>query len=337
MRMGMIGMGRMGAGMARRLLRAEHGVVVYDVRKQAAAALSDDGAVVAGTLDELTTALEPPRVAWLMLPAAAVQGTIEALAALLAPDDVIVDGGNGFYGDDRSRAQTLEARGLHYVDVGVSGGIWGEERGYCQMIGGRADVVDRLVPLFAALAPGLGATPRTPGGADRPSNAERGYLHCGPSGAGHFAKMVHNAIEYGVMASYAEGLDILRHANAGRKPRGVDAETAPLREPDLYAYDFDLAALTELWRRGSVIGSWLLDLLAEALARDPHLDGFSGRVSDSGEGRWAVQAAVDEGVPAAALYAALSTRFASRDDEAFANKVVSALRAAFGGHRESRS
>ncbi|APR81527.1 6-phosphogluconate dehydrogenase, decarboxylating [Minicystis rosea] len=335
--MGMIGMGRMGAGMTRRLLRAEHGVVVYDVRKHAAAALSDDGAVAVETLDELAAALEPPRVAWLMLPAAAVSGTIEALAALLEPNDVIVDGGNGFYGDDIRRAQTLEARGLHYIDVGVSGGVWGEERGYCQMIGGRADVVDRLVPLFAALSPGLGATPRTPGSADRPSNAERGYLHCGPSGAGHFVKMVHNAIEYGMMASYAEGLAILRHANAGRRARGVDAETAPLREPELYAYDFDLAAIAELWRRGSVIGSWLLDLLAQSLAADPDLQGFTGRVSDSGEGRWAIQAAVDEGVPAAALYAALAARFTSRDDDAFANKVVSALRDAFGGHREGRS
>jgi 6-phosphogluconate dehydrogenase len=334
MRVGMIGMGRMGSGMARRLLRAGHSVVAYDVIAQASAELARDGAGVAGTIYDLVAALEPPRVAWMMLPAGVVQGTVEALAALVQPGDVIVDGGNSFFGDDIRRAHTLGARGIRYVDVGVSGGTWGAERGYCQMIGGPADVVQTLVPIFEALAPGVDAAPRTPARAGRSSTAELGYLHCGPSGAGHFVKMIHNVIEYGMMAAYAEGLNILRHANAGKRPPRADAETAPLREPELYQYDLDLADISELWRRGSVIGSWLLDLIAQALAEDPDLTGFAGRVSDSGEGRWAIEAAIDLGVPATALSAALYERFASRGEQEFADKLLSALRGAFGGHQE---
>jgi 6-phosphogluconate dehydrogenase len=334
MRVGMIGMGRMGSAMARRLLRAGHGVVVHDVNARTSAEVAKDGAVIAGTIDDLVAALEPPRVAWLMLPAGVVQGTVEALAALLQPGDVIVDGGNSFFGDDLRRANALRARGIRYVDVGVSGGTWGHERGYCQMIGGPADVVQTLVPIFAALAPGIDAAPRTPGREGRSSTAELGYLHCGPTGAGHFVKMVHNAIEYGMMAAYAEGLNVLHHANAGKRPQRPDAETAPLREPELYQYDFDLAAIAELWRRGSVVGSWLLDLIAQALAVSPDLAGFTGRVSDSGEGRWAVEAALDLSVPAAALSAALYERFASRGEQEFADKLLSALRSAFGGHAE---
>lgn len=328
-------MGRMGSAMARRLLRAGHGVVVYDVVAEAALAVAADGAVATGSLGELVAALEPPRVTWLMLPAAVVQDTIEALTTLLQPDDVIVDGGNGFHGDDMRRARALSTWGIGYVDVGVSGGIWGERRGYCQMIGGPADLVARLEPLFVALAPGADAAPRTPGDHDDPSPAEIGYLHCGPTGAGHFVKMVHNAVEYGLMAAYGEGFNILRHADAGRRPRPIDAETAPLREPELYQYELDVARIAELWRRGSVVGSFLLDLIAAVLAKDPALSGFSGRVSDSGEGRWAVQAAIDEGVPATTLSAALHERFASRAEREFADKVISAMRRAFGGHRES--
>lgn len=334
MRIGMIGMGRMGAAMARRLLRAGHAIVAYDVVPEAGRAVAQGGAEVAGTISDLVVALPPPRVAWMMLPAAVVEGVVEVLARLLQPGDVIVDGGNGFHGDDIRRARALETRGLRYLDVGVSGGVWGAERGYCQMIGGAAEAVRRLEPIFVALAPGAGAAPRTSGRAGRPSPAEIGYLHCGPSGAGHFVKMVHNAIEYGLMASYAEGLSILKHADAGKRPRGSDAETAPLREPELYRYDLDLAGIAELWRRGSVVSSWLLDLVAEALADSPDLAGYAGRVSDSGEGRWALQAAIDEGVPAAAIAAALFERFASRGEQEFADKVLSAMRHAFGGHLE---
>ena len=337
MRLGMIGMGRMGSNMARRLLRAGHEIVVHDVSPAAREAVAKDGAEAAGSLAELIAALDPPRVIWMMLPAAVVQRTLDALVPLLEPADVLVDGGNSFYRDDVRRAQALAARGLRYVDVGVSGGVWGAERGYCQMIGGPADVVRMLDPVFAALAPGIAAAPRTPGRDGERGTAEQGYLHCGATGAGHFVKMVHNGIEYGIMAAYAEGLNILRHANAGKQSRAADAETTPLREPEFYQYDLDLAEVAELWRRGSVIGSWLLDLTAQALLEGPDLERFTGRVSDSGEGRWTLQAAIDEGVPAPVLSVALSERFASRGDEQFADRVLSAMRYEFGGHVEKKA
>ena len=329
MDVGMIGLGRMGSNMARRLMRAGHVATVYDRSADAVEALARDGARGAHSLADLVDALPAPRVVCLMIPVAHVDATIDALSPLLAPGDVIIDGGNSFYQDDIARQARLAPRGVGYVDMGTSGGVWGLERGYCLMIGGDASVVRSLDPLFAALAPG-GAGEPTSGS----STAARGYLHCGPCGAGHFVKMVHNGIEYGMMAAYAEGLNILRHANVGTTSTGADAETAPVRRPEHYQFDFDLAAITEVWRHGSVITSWLLDLTAAALATDGSLQAFAGRVSDSGEGRWTVQAAVDEGVPAPVLTAALFERFSSRGAGEFSAKVLSAMRLGFGGHVE---
>jgi len=334
MRIGMIGLGRMGANMVRRLLRHGHQAVVFDRATQAVDALAKEGADGARSLADLVRQLPAPRVVWLMVPAGVVDTTIADLAPLLASGDVIVDGGNSYYVDDLRRARDLAGRGLHYVDVGTSGGVFGLERGYCQMIGGEAEVVGRLTPIFAALAPSREIAPPTPGRGDKPGTAESGYLHCGPSGAGHFVKMVHNGIEYGIMAAYAEGLGILRSANVGLTQHEHDAETTPLRDPDHYRYDLDIGEITELWRRGSVISSWLLDLTAQALLDSPDLAGYAGRVSDSGEGRWTIKAAVDEGVPAPVLTTALYQRFSSRGEGDYANKVLSAMRAAFGGHRE---
>jgi 6-phosphogluconate dehydrogenase len=334
MQLGMVGLGRMGAAMVRRLLRAGHDCVVHDARPEAAAPLCELGARPARSLAELVAALDAPRAVWLMLPAAGVDAALAELAPRLSRDDVVVDGGNSHYHDDLRRARELAARGVHHLDVGTSGGVFGLERGYCLMIGGEEAPVRRLEPVFAALAPGIGAAAPTPGREGRGGTAERGYLHCGPNGAGHFVKMVHNGIEYGIMAAYAEGLDLLRHADAGLAERAADAETAPLRHPEHYRYRFELADVAELWRRGSVIGSWLLDLTAAELAADPHLDAFEGRVSDSGEGRWTIQAAIEAGVPAPVLSAALYQRFRSQGGARFADQVLSALRHAFGGHRE---
>jgi 6-phosphogluconate dehydrogenase len=333
MQIGMIGLGRMGANMVRRLLRGGHDVVVFDVNAQAVADLAKEGAVGATSLADLCARLSGRRHVWMMLPVAFVDQTIAEVAAHLAPGDCLVDGGNSHYIDDIRRAKDLAAKGLRYLDVGVSGGVWGLERGYCQMIGGDAEAVAELDAVFATLAPGLGEIPRNPQ-AEGLGTAERGYLHCGPAGAGHFVKMVHNGIEYGLMAAYAEGLNVLRHADIGKHAYEKDAETTPLRHPEHYQYEFDLAAITELWRRGSVVGSWLLDLTAQALASDPSLEGFGGRVSDSGEGRWTLAAANDEGVPAPVLAAALFGRFSSRGNAEFMNKVMSAQRFAFGGHLE---
>jgi 6-phosphogluconate dehydrogenase len=334
MQVGMIGLGRMGASMVRRLLRGGHACVVYDVSAAAVEALAREGATGAASVEDFAARLAPPRVVWLMVPAAAVDATLDALIPRLAAGDVVVDGGNSYYRDDIARAARLAPRGLHYVDCGTSGGVWGLERGYCLMIGGEAEVVARLDPLFRTLAPGRGAAAPTPGRLARRGTAEEGYLHCGPHGAGHFVKMVHNGIEYGLMAAYAEGLNILRHANVGRRSRAVDAETAPLRHPEFYQYDFDLAAIAEVWRRGSVVASWLLDLTAAALAVDPALERFSGRVSDSGEGRWTLDAAIDEAVPAHVLAAALFERFSSRGEGEFQDRLLSAMRYEFGGHEE---
>ncbi len=336
MKLGLIGLGRMGANMARRWGSAGHTVVGYARHAETVQALVADGTLTAGatSLADLVAQLEPPRVLWLMVPAAAVDDTLTQLTPLLQRGDVVVDGGNSYYRDDIRRARELAAAGIRYLDCGTSGGVWGLERGYCLMIGGPDDAVALLEPLFAALAPGVAAAPRTPGRDGPPSPAEQGYLHCGPAGAGHFVKMVHNGIEYGVMAAYAEGLNILAHAGAGREGRAVDAETAPLREPELYQYQFDLPAVAEVWRRGSVIASWLLDLTAQALAQSPDLAGFSGRVSDSGEGRWTSIAAIDVSAPAPVLTTALYARFSSRGEADFADKVLSAMRYAFGGHLE---
>ena len=336
MQMGMIGLGRMGADMVRRLMRGGHECVVYDLNTEAVARLSNEGARGASSLVAFTDMLSKPRVAWLMVPAMAVEQVAEELSQRFEPGDIIVDGGNSHYVDDIRRAKVLATRRIQYVDVGTSGGVWGLDRGFCQMIGGDSEVVKHLDPLFAALAPAAGSAPRTPGrvGANR-GTAERGYLHCGPSGAGHFVKMVHNGIEYGIMAAYAEGLNILRQANVGARPQGSDAETAPLRNPEFYQYDFDLPEITETWRRGSVIASWLLDLTASALLRDPTLNSFAGHVADSGEGRWTVAAAIDEGVPAHVLSAALYERFSSRGHADFADRLLAAMRYQFGGHLES--
>jgi 6-phosphogluconate dehydrogenase len=334
MELGMIGLGRMGTNMVRRLLRAGHRCVVYDLNPRAMEALAPDGATSVGSLAELAQALSTPRAVWLMVPAGGVDGTLADLVPHLAPGDVVVDGGNSCYQDDLVRAASLKARGLHYLDVGTSGGVWGQERGYCLMIGGEDDAVRRLEPVFGSLAPGIDAAARTPGRTGQIAPAERGYLHCGPVGAGHFVKMVHNGIEYGLMAAYAEGLNILHHANDGAKNRATDAETTPLRHPEHYRYSLDLAAISELWRRGSVVSSWLLDLTAEALHESPGLETFAGRVSDSGEGRWTLQAAIDEAVPAPVLSAALFARFSSRGESAFADKLLSAMRHGFGGHHE---
>ena len=296
-----------------------------------------EGAEGAASLDEFVKKLKPPRAVWLMVPAAVVDSTIDQLTGRLEKGDILIDGGNSYYHDDIRRAAALKPKGIHYVDVGTSGGVWGLERGYCMMIGGEADIVRGLDPIFAALAPGLGATPRTPGREKAGGTAEQGYLHCGPNGAGHFVKMVHNGIEYGMMAAYAEGLNILKHASIGKEQQDVDAETTPLRRPELYQYDLNLADIAEVWRRGSVISSWLLDLTAQALLHSPELAEFSGRVSDSGEGRWTIDAAIDEGVPAPVLCAALFARFSSRGTDDYADKLLSAMRYAFGGHLEKKA
>ena len=334
MQIGMIGLGRMGANMVRRLMRHGHDAVVFDRSADAVSDLAKEGAIGVTSLATLVQKLAAPRAVWLMVPAGVVDVTIADLAPLLSPGDVVIDGGNSYYVDDLRRAKELAARKLHYVDVGTSGGVFGLERGYCQMIGGEKDIVSRLEPIFAALAPARDIASPTAGRGARPGSAELGYLHCGPSGAGHFVKMVHNGIEYGVMAAYAEGLGILRSANIGQTAQEHDAETTPLRDPAHYQYDFDIGDITELWRRGSVISSWLLDLTAQALAASPDLAGFAGRVSDSGEGRWTIKAAIDEGVPAPVLTTALYQRFSSRGEGDFSNKVLSAMRAAFGGHKE---
>ena len=335
MQLGMIGIGRMGGNMTRRLMRAGHEVVVYTTTATARDAFANEtGAIAASSLENLAERLKRPRAIWLMVPAAAVDPTLDGLGRALDKGDILIDGGNSYYVDDIRRARAFAARGVHYVDCGTSGGVWGLERGYCLMIGGDKAVIEHLDPIFATLAPGREAAPRLPGRERVGGTAEHGYLHCGPPGAGHFVKMVHNGIEYGVMAAYAEGLNILHHANAGRSEHAVDAETTPLRHPEEYQYDFDLRDVAELWRRGSVIASWLLDLTAGALLTDPDLSAFAGRVSDSGEGRWTIKAAIDEAVPAPVLTAALYERFSSRGESDFANKVLSAMRYGFGGHHE---
>ena len=338
MQIGMVGLGRMGANMVRRLMRDGHECVVYDVRPESVAAMADEGAVGAASLGELVEKLAPPRAVWMMVPAAITHDTIEQLAEVVEKGDVLIDGGNSYYRDDIDRAERLEARGIHYVDVGTSGGVFGLERGYCLMIGGRDEAVKLLDPVFRTLAPGLGSIERTPGREGEPSTAELGYLHCGPSGGGHFVKMVHNGIEYGLMAAYAEGLNVLHHANIGKTALEADAETAPVRDAQrFYSFDFDMPEIAEVWRRGSVIASWLLDLTAAALVESPELAAFSGRVSDSGEGRWTVAAAVDEGVPANVLSASLFSRFASRGEADYGDKLLSAMRKQFGGHAEKPS
>ena len=336
MQIGMIGLGRMGGNMVRRLLKGGHACVVFHRSKETVQPFVEAGATGTTDLKEFVQRLETPRAIWLMIPAAAVDGLLSEITPLLAKGDIVIDGGNSYYRDDVDRAKRLAAAGLHYVDCGTSGGVWGLERGYCLMIGGETDVVRRLDPVFATLAPGAGSIPKTPGRESRGGTAERGYLHCGPAGSGHFVKMIHNGIEYGVMAAYAEGLNILRHAGVGGKGHAVDAETTPLRNPEYFQFDFDLAEVTEVWRRGSVIASWLLDLTAAALAKSPELAEFSGRVSDSGEGRWTVLAAVEAGVPAHVLTASLYERFDSRGEADFQNRVLSAMRYAFGGHLEKK-
>ncbi len=335
MQLGMVGLGRMGSNLVRRLRAAGHECVVYDLNADTVAELAGEGATGTGSLAELVAALEKPRAVWVMVPAGTItEQTVNEVASHVDEGDVIIDGGNSYYRDDIARAAVLSKQGIHYVDVGTSGGVWGLERGYSLMIGGEEEVVERLAPLFAAIAPGVGAADRTPGRSGEPASEEHGYLRCGPNGAGHFVKMVHNGIEYGAMAAYAEGLNILRHANAGATSREADAETAPLEHPEDYPYDLDLTAVTEVWRRGSVIASWLLDLTASALLQSPTLEDFSGRVSDSGEGRWTAIAAIEEGVPAPVLLAALFSRFDSRDLDHFANQTLSAMRSQFGGHVE---
>ncbi len=334
MELGMIGLGRMGSNMVRRLMKAGHRCVVYNRHPEPVQALVKEGALGAASLEDFVKKLKLPRTIWMMVPAAVVDSTLQTLLPLLERDDVIIDGGNSHYHDDIRRAAELQPKGIHYMDVGTSGGVWGAERGYCLMIGGEKTVVQRIDPIFAALAPSVDAAPRTPGRETVGGTAEHGYLYCGPSGAGHFVKMVHNGIEYGIMAAYAEGLNILRHANAGKEHRTVDAETTPLRHPEHYAYDLNLADIAEVWRRGSVIASWLLDLTAISLLDSPDLAKFAGRVSDSGEGRWTIAAAIDESVPAPVLSAALYERFSSRGEADFADKLLSALRFQFGGHEE---
>jgi len=330
----MIGLGRMGANMVRRLLKGGHPCVVFDRSPKAVQELTQDKAVGASSLAEFVKKLEKPRAVWLMVPAAVVDTSIADLLPLLEKGDILIDGGNSYYIDDIRRAKELAPKGIHYVDVGTSGGVWGLERGYCMMIGGEPEVVKHLDPIFARLAPGTGDIARTPGREKADGTSEQGYLHCGPNGAGHFVKMVHNGIEYGIMAAYAEGLGILRSANVGTREHAADAETTPLRDPEHYQYDLDLPDIAEVWRRGSVIASWLLDLSASALIKDPNLKGFEGRVSDSGEGRWTIKAAIDEAVPAPVLTAALYERFSSRGEADFADKLLSAMRYEFGGHLE---
>jgi 6-phosphogluconate dehydrogenase len=337
MQLGMIGLGRMGANMVQRLLSGNHQCVVFDRSPKAVEELTRAKAVGASSIGDLVKKLEAPRAVWLMVPAAAVDASIADLVPLLSPGDILIDGGNSYYVDDIRRAKELAPKGIHYVDVGTSGGVWGRERGYCLMIGGEPTVVKHLDPIFATLAPGAGNIPRTPGREALGGTAERGYLHCGPNGGGHFVKMVHNGIEYGIMAAYAEGLGILRSANIGKQGHEVDAETTPLRDPEHYQYDFNLPDIAEVWRRGSVVASWLLDLSASALVKDPALKAFQGRVSDSGEGRWTIKAAIDEAVPAHVLSSALYERFSSRGEADFADKLLSAMRYEFGGHLEKSS
>jgi 6-phosphogluconate dehydrogenase len=334
MQLGMVGLGRMGANLVRRLRRDGHDCVVYDVNAQAVATLRSEGAVATGSLDEFVAALTPPRAAWVMVPAALTGDTIDALASRMSQGDVIIDGGNSYYRDDIERAEKLSALGLHHVDIGTSGGVHGLERGFCLMIGGEPQIFERLEPIFRSIAPGVAAAERTAGREGEPSPAEQGYLHCGPHGAGHFVKMVHNGIEYGLMAAYAEGLNILHKANVGLAAQEASAESTPLRDPRYYQYDLPLPEVAEVWRRGSVIASWLLDLTAGALLRSPELADLAGRVSDSGEGRWTVLAAVDEGVPAHVLTASLYERFSSRGEADFADRLLSAMRREFGGHAE---
>jgi 6-phosphogluconate dehydrogenase len=334
MQLGMIGLGRMGANMVRRLLKAGHQGVVFDMSPKAVEELAQERAIGTSSLADLVLKLAKPRALWLMVPAAVVDKTIADLVAFLEPGDILIDGGNSYYVDDIRRAKELAAKKIHYVDVGTSGGVWGLERGYCMMIGGEPAVVKHLDPIFATLAPGIGTIPRTPGREKLDDTSQEGYLHCGPNGAGHFVKMVHNGIEYGIMAAYAEGLSVLRDANIGKQEHAIDAETTPLRDPEYYQYDLNLGDIAEVWRRGSVIASWLLDLTATALLQDPALSGFAGRVSDSGEGRWTIKAAIDEGVPVPVLTTALYERFSSRGEADFQDKLLSAMRYEFGGHLE---
>jgi len=338
MQLGMVGLGRMGAGIVRRLMRDGHRCVGYDVSSDAVKALEAEGADGAVSVEEFAAKLEKPRAAWVMVPAGDITDkTIKALAEVLEPGDVIIDGGNTYYHDDLRHAAELEEQGIHHVDCGTSGGVWGFERGFCLMIGGEKEVVDRLSPIFASIAPGVDSAPRTPGRTGTPSQAEQGYLHCGPNGAGHFVKMVHNGIEYGLMAAYAEGLNVISKADAGKRMREADAETAPLQSPEYYQYEIDTTEVAEVWRRGSVVGSWLLDLTAEALLASPKLDEFAGRVSDSGEGRWTSMAAIDVGAPTPVLTTALYSRFSSRGLDDFADRLLSAMRKEFGGHAEKPS
>ncbi len=334
MQLGMVGLGRMGANMVRRLIRNGHKCVVFDRSPKVVSQLVEEKAMGAASLADLVKSLDKPRAVWLMVPAAAVDETIAGLLSQLDAGDILIDGGNSYYVDDLRRAKELASRRIHYVDVGTSGGVWGLERGYCMMIGGEQDVVKRLDPIFSTLAPGVGDIPRTPGREKPDATSDHGYLHCGPNGAGHFVKMVHNGIEYGIMAAYAEGLSVLRSANVGKQQHGIDAETTPLRNPEHYQYDLDLSDIAEVWRRGSVIASWLLDLTAAALHEDPTLSNFAGRVSDSGEGRWTIKAAIDEAVPVPVLTSALFERFESRGEAAFVDKLLSAMRYQFGGHLE---
>jgi 6-phosphogluconate dehydrogenase len=337
MQLGMVGLGRMGANLSRRLMRGGHEVVVYDVNGDAVHQLESEGAIGTGSLEDFVNKLSKPRAAWVMVPAAFAEQTTDKFAELMEQGDVVIDGGNSYYRDDVDRAERYADRGVHFVDVGTSGGVFGLDRGFCLMIGGEDDIVRHLDPIFATLAPGVGSAERTPGRTDaNTTTAEAGYLHCGPVGAGHFVKMVHNGIEYGLMAAYAEGLNVLKHANAGATEREADAETTPLRDPKYYRYDIDIAEVAEVWRRGSVVASWLLDLTAAATLEDPQLAEFSGRVSDSGEGRWTVLAAVDEGVPVHVLSASLYDRFESRGEADYANRLLSAMRKQFGGHAEKR-
>jgi len=337
MQLGMIGLGRMGANMVRRLIRDGHQCVVYDVNRAAVDALASEGPLAAASLADMVSKLTAPRAVWIMVPAAFVDSTIEQLIEVLGPDDAIIDGGNSYYRDDIRRSARLARHDIHYIDAGTSGGLWGLDNGYCLMVGGEVDVVERLEPIFESLAPGVEAAERTPGRDHRIAPAERGWLHCGPAGAGHFVKMIHNGIEYGLMAAYAEGLNILAHANIGAQQHEKDAETAPIQDPGNFRYELNVPAIAELWRRGSVIRSWLLDLAAQELVVDPTLSTFAGRVSDSGEGRWTVEAAIETGTPAPVLAAALFSRFSSRDEDDYANRVLSAMRKAFGGHAEKRA
>jgi 6-phosphogluconate dehydrogenase len=334
MQLGMVGLGRMGANLVRRLMRDGHDCVVYDVSADVVSGLAEEGATGSDSLQEFVSKLDKPRAAWVMVPAGYTGETVNQLADLMEDGDIIIDGGNSYYRDDIDRAKALESKGIHYVDVGTSGGVFGLDRGFCLMIGGEDDVVNHLDPVFKSIAPGVDAAPRTPGRTGEPTPAENGYLHCGPHGAGHFVKMVHNGIEYGLMAAYAEGLNILSKADAGKHQQEIDAETTPLRDPQYYEYEIDTADVAEVWRRGSVIASWLLDLTAHALSLNPTLDDLTGHVSDSGEGRWTVLAAVDVGAPADVLSTALFNRFASRGDAEFANRLLSAMRKEFGGHAE---